>query len=63
MKISVTFTKDVDKVPECCSKCMFGDVCDIFLRGLTKNGGMQWTKAAMTRRHKLCPMKIEGEQA
>lgn len=59
MKISVTITKEVEEMPSSCSKCPFDSVCASFLPGITKNRGMEWTKAAMTRRIKACPMKIE----
>ena len=61
MKISVTVTKEVGELPVCCSKCPLAVVCDSFLPGITKNHGMEWSKAAMTRRIKACPMKIEEE--
>lgn len=61
MKISVTVTKEVEELPACCSKCPLADVCDSFLSGITKNHGMEWSKAATTRRIKACPMKIEEE--
>lgn len=61
MKISVTFAKEVEELPACCSKCPLVLACDSMMPGITKRQGMEWTKAAMTRRIKACPMKIEEE--
>lgn len=58
--ISPTITKEVDALPKSCSVCPFVDVCDSFMFGITKNGGYQFTKAAQTRRHKDCTLKVEG---
>ena len=60
MKISATFNveAEVDEMPKTCHMCPFGDKCDQFFHGITKNGGKEWSKAAMTRRHKSCPLKV-----
>ena len=59
MLVSVTFTENIDHMPETCSKCHFADVCDGRVAKLTKNGGMEWTKTAVERVSRHCPMKIE----
>ena len=59
--VTFTFTHELDELPRSCSECPFGDVCaSVAPFRLTKGGGVEWTKAAMTRRHKMCPMKVEG---
>lgn len=61
MKISVTFTAEVEEIPTCCAKCPLVLACDSMMSGITKNKGMEWTVAAMKRRIKSCPMKVEEE--
>lgn len=61
MRISVTFAKEVEEVPICCAKCPLALACDEMLPGIIKRNGMEWTEAAMTRRIKACPMKVEEE--
>lgn len=60
MRIRVTFTKEttVDEIPKTCMECPFSETCDNFLPGLSIRGGMLWSKAAMTRRHKRCPLEV-----
>lgn len=63
MKATVTVSRTVgiEKVPETCHVCPFSDICDLFVGKLTKSDGIEWTKSAMTRRLRKCPMKIEEE--
>ena len=56
--ISVMFTTTVDAIPTTCSACPFADCCDGRVASLTKRGGVEWTKRAMTGRPKACPLTI-----
>lgn len=58
MKATITFEKEIEKIPESCAKCPFVEICDEVLHGITKSGGMQFTKAATQRRIKGCPLKV-----
>ncbi len=61
MVASVKFTQVIDSMPKSCSECPFSDACDGRVAKLTKNGGMEWTKAAVERVSRHCPMTIEQE--
>lgn len=56
----VTFTMQLDKVPERCCECPFADVCDGRIANLTKRDGIEWSRLAMNRKPKRCPMVIDG---
>ena len=60
MTATVTITEShvIDHKPLTCSECFFADLCDGRIANLSKRGGMQWTKAALTKRAKNCPMVI-----
>ena len=55
---SVTITKTIPHMPLTCSECYFAGVCDGHVGKLTKRGGTEWTKLAMTKRHPHCPMTV-----
>lgn len=61
MIVSVTFTDCIESLPKTCSKCSFCDVCDGRVAKLTKSDGVEWTKAAVERVSRHCPMKIKQE--
>ena len=58
MKATVTFERDIDKVPANCTVCPFVDGCDAMMHGITKRG-YQWTVAAKRGRVKGCPLKVD----
>lgn len=61
MLVSVTYTENVSRLPRRCSECHFADICDGRVAKLTKNNGMEWTKSAMERISRHCPMKVEQD--
>jgi len=58
MKATVTFERDIEEMPENCTKCPFVDACDVMIHGITKSGN-RWTVAATRGRIKKCPLKVE----
>ena len=56
----VTFTKELDVVPKTCHECPFAELCDGTIAHLTKSGGFEWSKLAMTKKPKNCPMVIDS---
>ena len=60
MTATVTITEShvIDHKPLTCSECFFADLCDGRIAKLSRRGGTLWTKAALTKRAKNCPMVI-----
>lgn len=61
MKATVTFERDIEKVPDSCRACPFVDACDVMIHGITKRG-FQFTVAAQRGRVKGCPLVVGGEK-
>ena len=57
---SVTFTKTLKSIPKTCHECPFATLCDGEIAKLTKSDEVEWTKMAMTRKPKSCPMIVVG---
>ena len=60
MKASITFDREIEKVPENCVKCPFVDACDVMIHGITKSGN-RWTVAAQRGRIKKCPLNVKED--
>lgn len=60
MKATVTFEREVKKMPENCMVCPFVDACDTMIHGITKSGN-RWTVAAQRGRIRKCPLKVEEQ--
>lgn len=59
MKITTSFTREVNEVPTSCNICPFVNACSQFMYGITKKNGYEFTNMAMRRRHKECRLTVE----